>query len=299
MEKVLVLMSTYNGNKYLNTQIDSVLTQDGVEVSLLVRDDGSSDNTVNILENYSKNNLLIWYKGENLGSARSFLDLINKAPKSDYYAFCDQDDFWEKDKLQIAIRKLKHHSTPCLYYGVPNLVDEDLNRIESSSNMYENMTTFSSALINSKATGCTMVFNNALMNILKIGHPEYITMHDGWVHKVCLAIGGEVIFDPDVHILYRQHKKNVVGVSNTFMSRTFLYFREFKESTCLRSMMIKSILLDYENMMSDENKYNALLVSNYKKNIISKLNVIFNKDIRTNYFVRNFLFKISILLGKF
>lgn len=299
MEKVLVLMSTYDGEKYLKTQIDTVLAQEGVEASLLVRDDGSSDNTMDILEDYSKRNLLTWYKGENLRSARSFMDLIKKAPKFDYYAFCDQDDFWEIDKLQIAVEKLKTHSGPCLYYGAPRLVDEELNRIESSSNMYENMTTFPSALINSKATGCTMVFNDMLMNILRRGNPEHITMHDGWVHKVCLAIGGEVIFDPDVHILYRQHTNNVVGVSNSIKSRILLYFKEFKESDCLRSNMIKSILLDYENIMPIDNKKKALLVSNYNTSVISKLKVLFSKDIRTDYFIRNILFKLSILFGKF
>lgn len=299
MEKVLVLMSTYNGEKYIRTQVDTVLAQEGVETALLVRDDGSSDNTMDILEEYSQRNLLTWYKGGNLRSARSFMDLIEKAPKYDYYAFCDQDDYWLIDKLQIAVEKLKTHYGPCLYYGAPRLVDEELNSLESSSNMYEKMTTFSSALINSKATGCTMVFNDMLMNILRRGNPEHITMHDGWVHKVCLAIGGEVIFDPDVHILYRQHTNNVVGVSNSIKSRILLYFKEFKESDCLRSKMIKSILLDYEDIMPIDNKKNALLVSNYNTSFISKLKVLFSKDIRTDYFIRNILFKLSIFLGKF
>ena len=93
MDKVVILMSTYNGGRYLENQIESLLNQDGVEVEILARDDGSKDRTLKILEEYkeAKSNFN-FYIGKNLGPAGSFLDLMKHAPEADFYALCDQDD---------------------------------------------------------------------------------------------------------------------------------------------------------------------------------------------------------------
>ena len=100
--KVCVLISTYNGEKFLDEQIASILAQKGVEVDILVRDDGSSDMTCSLLERWQKEGKLKWYKGENLGFARSFMNLLKTASVYDYYAFCDQDDVWLPEKLKKA-----------------------------------------------------------------------------------------------------------------------------------------------------------------------------------------------------
>ena len=95
MNKILILMSTYNGEKYLSEQLNSLLLQENVNIKILIRDDGSTDNTHKILNFYSSNYPNIsWYTGENKGPALSFMDLLFNAPESDYYAFCDQDDVW-------------------------------------------------------------------------------------------------------------------------------------------------------------------------------------------------------------
>ena len=105
--KVLVLMSTYNGEKYLREQIDSILGQRGVEVSLLVRDDGSTDATLTTLDEYKESGRLDYYCGNNLGPARSFMHLLQNAPASDFYAFSDQDDKWMDDKLSPPLPRWK------------------------------------------------------------------------------------------------------------------------------------------------------------------------------------------------
>ena len=105
--KVCVLISTYNGERFLEEQIASIIAQKGVEVDILVRDDGSSDMTCSLLERWQKEGKLKWYKGENLGFARSFMNLLKTASGYDYYAFCDQDDIWLEDKLQRAVAALE------------------------------------------------------------------------------------------------------------------------------------------------------------------------------------------------
>ena len=108
MEKVCVLMSTYNGEKYLKEQLDSILNQNSIIVDILIRDDGSTDKTLNILDEYNKKyNNIRYYTGENLKSAKSFLDLLFTAGEYDYYSFSDQDDVWDRDKLLVAVSKLK------------------------------------------------------------------------------------------------------------------------------------------------------------------------------------------------
>lgn len=299
MNKVTVLLSTYNGEKYIEEQLDSLLAQQGVEVFVLVRDDGSTDNTTNILKKYENEGKLKWYTGENLHPAKSFMDLVMHAPESAYYAFCDQDDYWIDDKLIIAIQHLEKcdASVPALYYGSPRLVDVNLEPIPNPRKLLQNMTTYGSSLVNSNATGCTMVFNNALLKKLVEKQPDYIPMHDAWLHKVCLAVGGTVCFDKDVHILYRQHSNNVIGISNTKIGMIKSYLRKIRKRKNSGNKTVRSLYDCYENEMSEENKKLSLLAINYQNSLFDKLRLLFNSKIKTAYFSRNLLFRINVLMN--
>ena len=105
--EVLVLLSSYNGEKYIKEQIDSILTQKNITVKLFIRDDGSTDATRNILKEYEKYSNCVVVFGDNIGAANSFLWLIQNAHSSGYYAFSDQDDIWDRDKLSSAISIIK------------------------------------------------------------------------------------------------------------------------------------------------------------------------------------------------
>ncbi len=212
MRKVLVLMSTYNGEKFIREQLDSLFAQKEVEASVLVRDDGSSDSTLAILDEYRVKYPLDYYTGDNLKPARSFMHLLFQAPDCDYYAFCDQDDVWDSGKLSAAVKALSRTDKPAMYYCAMTLVDEHLKPIGA----YFRPESFTrslaaSCLFGDEIAGCTMVFNRALMQEVRLYEPDYLTMHDGWVHRVCLAVGGEVYADSTPYILYRQHGGNVVG----------------------------------------------------------------------------------------
>ena len=104
MKKILVLMSTYNGEKYVDTQIKSVLNQKNVNVKIYIRDDGSSDKTVDIIKKYNDERIT-FFEGQNKGATDSFFELIKKAPLDfDYYAFCDQDDYWEDNNYTVQFQ---------------------------------------------------------------------------------------------------------------------------------------------------------------------------------------------------
>ena len=203
MRNILVLMSTYNGEKYLKEQIDSILAQKNVEVTIRVRDDGSTDGTIRILEEYQKCGKLNWYSSTNMGPAKSFLDLVYNAPlKYDYYAFCDQDDYWKEDKLYKAIERLEHFDDkPALYHCELEIVDENLEHIKMTRNC--NKTKFiDQTLMVFYIPGCTMVFNNCLMRKIQERKPEFdlITMHDCWLYYICLGIGGKIISDKNAYM---------------------------------------------------------------------------------------------------
>ena len=298
---VIVLLSTYNGERFLREQIDSILKQKNVDVRLFVRDDGSSDSTISILEEYQNHGYLSFYTGENKRPAQSFMDLVYSSPDAPYYAFCDQDDYWIDDKLEIAVNKLEREDKdiPCLYYGMPRIVDEKLCILQPQPKTSETMTTFESCLVNSKATGCTMVFNEKLASILKLAKPDYVLMHDAWVHKVCLALEGKVIFDPDVHILYRQHNGNVVGAPKNLREKLDLYLNEFKKADQMRSRCIKSLVESYGNLMTPEKLEEAKIVAYYRDSISKTMRLLFNKRIKTNYWKRNVMYKGAVLFRRF
>lgn len=215
MNKVLVLLSTYNGEKYLRTQLESLKNQEGVELSVLVRDDGSKDSTLQILNEYSHKMNLSYEAAENKGSTRSFMELVRQCPGDyDYYAFCDQDDYWHNDKLITAIERLEMFDMdkPTLYYSGQQLVDADMKLIynhvlDDKRNVYAN------AIFNQMA-GCTSVFNQALMKYVKQvfdneGAPGF---HDSVIYRICVLADGYIICDPEGKIDYRQHGSNVVGL---------------------------------------------------------------------------------------
>ena len=301
MKKVIVLLSTYNGALYLNQQLKSLTEQVGVEIEVLVRDDGSSDSTLEILRKWSTKMNLHWYTGENLGPAMSFMDLMRHAPDSEYYALCDQDDVWLKDKLHIAVEKMKqiNFNGPVLYYGVPRIVDKELEYLKQSERAKEKMLTFSSAAINSNATGCTMVFNRDLLRHVISKEPSYIGMHDAWIHKVCVIFRGKLIFDDDVHILYRQHANNAIGISTKKITRIKNHIKSLKQKSCARSRIIESLYDCYKDAMRYEDAQICKCIIDYKTSIAKRLSLAFNYKIHTVYPDRNLLFRLAVLLGAF
>ena len=178
--RLAVLLSSYNGEKFIARQLDSILSQQGeFALELIVRDDGSTDATCAILQEYADAGKLRWYTGENLKPAKSFLHLLQNAPGYDYYAFCDQDDYWHPGKLCAALDTIKHCTGPAIACANARLVDGELNPL--GRNVYKRppRTDFYSLLVGSNIIGCTMVFNQAAARLVQEKPlPEEIFMHD-------------------------------------------------------------------------------------------------------------------------
>lgn len=299
MEKVLVLMSTFNGEKYLEEQIESILNQQEVEVDILVRDDGSSDKTKEILNNYQKQGKLTWYTGENLKSAGSFLNLIyNCNDGYKYYALSDQDDFWKEKKIINAINKLEENEQDkeLMYFCDKEIVDENLNIIENKEVKYVN--NFKCAMVRNIATGCTIVFNNKLLKTLKDYKIENIyCMHDSWIYRVCLAVDGVAIYDNRKNIMYRQHSNNVLGAKEDVIKMLRRRMDSFFHCKHLRRNCAIELLNGYEKRISSDKKEYLNCFVNYQKSIKSKYKLLKYNN-KTEDSKMNKIFKICVLINR-
>lgn len=199
MESLQVLLATYNGSAYLAEQLESILAQTYPEISIFARDDGSQDNTLQILRHYADTASLVWEAGENIGVKRCFHHLLKTCPDADYYAYCDQDDVWESDKIQRAVTQLQDipRAQPALYFTQTALVDATLQPLNIIQPVISRDTGFRNALVQNVVTGCTLVMNHAARQLLLKVDPDWdkIRMHDWWAYLLVSAYG-TIIFDP-------------------------------------------------------------------------------------------------------
>ena len=287
---IIILLSTYNGHKYVSEQIESILHQDIIaddryDVRLLVRDDGSSDNTLEIVSGYSSDIDISIIRGSNVGPSRSFWELIKIAPDADYYAFCDQDDVWFPDKLSRAIKHLEEcdNSISQLYCSAVQWTDKDLKPIHVTKRK-KHYTDFAHALVYSLSQGCTFVFNYTAVQLARKYDfdREYNEYHDWLMHKI-VAMMGNVFFDEKPTMYYRQHGNNVIGAKNEGILgipgriRRFLSSSEGVRSKTAESLY--SVYNDYLMNNPEEERYVRML-ANYKNSRYERWQFIREKAFR-------------------
>jgi len=267
---VHVLLSTYNGEKYLKPLLDSVLQQNYIIVNLFIRDDGSSDSTVSIIKSYINNypSRVIFLStsgsSKNLGPKASFLYLLEnlKISEGEYIAFCDQDDIWEPNKLFTAFTFLKDfpQQRPALYCSSTKMVDENLTFIKSWPDPPTKEVTLYNVLLENIAVGCTMVFNRATFIAYKDYKPHNVSniiMHDWWM-LIIAATFGNVVFDKDSYISYRQHSNNAIGgENNSGLSKSFSKIYRYLHGTNnqIVSRQATEFLNSFSKKISEEDLY--------------------------------------------
>lgn len=279
--KVLILMGTYNGENYLRQQLDSIFNQTYSNIEVLVRDDGSSDETLLLLDQYAKQYPIKIIKGDNKGAFENFCELIKIAPPCDLYAYCDQDDVWTENKIEKAVQAINNiegGELPVLYIHSEFLTDKDLHPYKQTDVNSEGCAnSLSLGIVRNICQGSACVFNHYLMNKLK-KIPKNITyMHDWWTYLVCLSYGGLVLTDSTPLIFYRQHDANVVGASKSICNRTISRLK----AICLRSghersENCKKILEVYGNSLMPTQRGVLLKVSQYRMSIWNTFSLLFD-----------------------
>lgn len=303
---ITILMALYNCENYVKEQVESLFNQSYKNWKLIIRDDCSNDNAVNIIKKYETeypDKIKIIEGTENIGACQNFNKLL-ECSHSDYIMFCDCDDFWMPQKIEVTLKHMiKTESiygsdTPILVHTDIKVADKDLNILSESLWNYQNIDpekglTLNTLLIRNTITGCTIMINKKLME-LALPIPKETIMHDWWLALVA-ATFGKISFIKEPTILYRQHGMNDIGAKDWGLKYILGIFNQ--------SQYIKSRLLEKQKQA------NAFL-NRFKKYLKEKdlflLNIFsdFNKYSflkRRYYFIKYKFFDIGIFrnLGMF
>ena len=224
-ERVAILLATFNGERHLSKQLDSILMQDHRDWVIFASDDGSSDRTLSILDEFRAKagpDRLVLLEGPRAGYAANFVSLLHQSSVTgDFYAFCDQDDWWEPNKLSRALEWIRQQPAdrPALYCGRTRLIDVE-GRSVGYSPLFARKPGFGNALAQSLAGGNTMLLNAATRELM-MQAPEGlpVTSHDWWAYLVVTGCGGSVHYDAVPTVGYRQHEANLIGSNAGIVSR--------------------------------------------------------------------------------
>jgi glycosyltransferase involved in cell wall biosynthesis len=309
---VIILLSTYNGGAFLKQQLDSLFNQTYCGFEVFVRDDGSSDDTLQILSTY---NVTLLPDTNNLGAKRSFEALLNYATEhssAEYFMFCDQDDVWHEDKVEKTYLKMKsleqqHGDMPLLVHTDLEVVDEALNTIAPSMWQYEytlpEKNSLNRLLIQNTITGCTAMINRSLAEkCLRI--PDAAIMHDWWMGLVASQFG-EIGYIENAAIKYRQHGKNSIGAKGFKVNILrhilgLIVGLVFRDQSYLKGMQVnfdqaRSFLEVFQGELDDSSK--ALLtdfITLGEKSFFQRRIVIYRHRLLKQGFLRNLTLFIKI-----
>ena len=240
MDMVSIVMTTYNGEKYLAEQIDSILSSTHENFKLYIIDDGSQDSTMAILAGYEKqypDKIHISQNKTNMGVTLNFLNAISRMTAS-YIMLCDQDDVWRKDKIARTLKRMKQMEVqfgkelPVAVFTDAYVVDNKLNIIHESffrsGRLNPGLTDLPHLLMENKLIGCTVMINQAVRRVLQSKPlPVKARFHDGWLGLIAASMG-KISFIKEQTLLYRQHEANVVG-NRGFTAYIFNRIRNLKE----------------------------------------------------------------------
>lgn len=286
-EYIAVLLSAYNGEKYIRPQIDSILNQKiDLNLQLIVRDDGSSDRTAEIVKEMAKtDNRIVLIEGKNCGVNSSFFELIKYAsdlPKEyKYFSLADQDDVWDKDKLKVAIEVLRSYENnePALYGSISRPVNENLEPIDHRSKKNKPIT-FYNSIIQNFVAGHTQVMNRALLMMVCKADATKLHGHDAFIVNVAV-LGGNLYYDKTPHASYRQHSGNQLGTSNS--SRVDWIVRRIKrikKGDAFKYATQIEYISDYCNdLMTKEQREEISRFLRCRKNFLTRLGYIVTKKV--------------------
>lgn len=263
-EKIDVLMATYNGEKYLKEQIDSILNQTYKNIQIIISDDCSTDSTREILKQYEQNEKIkIYYQEKNLGYIKNFEFLLRNV-ENDIYMLSDQDDVWKEQKIEKSVEKLKNENLD-LVFGDLEVVDENLNTLYGSFNKFMKLDRKIEKYIDSYKlqylynciTGCTIISRKKLIDkILPLPNNSKYMVHDYWMGLI-VALNGKIGYIKETYIKYRQHGNNQVGIEKKS--------HKFKELEQVRNLFIEVKLGIFTAYVQNEDKFPEKLKKQNKK----------------------------------
>ena len=263
-DKIAILMATYNGEKYICQQIDSILSQTCKDWELYIHDDGSTDNTIAAVESYVEKypDKIHLIDGKSTGGAKYNFFYMFGQVEAPYYMTCDQDDVWLEKKIELTYDKMltieDKADISCLVYTELRVVDSELNTIADTMSGYQSLDchkrTINQFILQNSVTGCTMMVNRALRDkMLRITAIDNTIMHDWWAALVAAQFGKTAFIDEPT-ILYRQHGDNSLGALGinklSYIVRRVWQKKQIQESMRLGRLQAREFAKTY-NLPAD------------------------------------------------
>lgn len=299
-KEVAVVISTYNGEKWIKDQLDSIINQTYKNIKIFVRDDGSKDGTLDILREYSNKGQIILEEGQNIGYIKSFFKVLENAKDFKYYAFCDQDDIWMDFKIERAVEALekKNNNKVLMYFSDYDYYDADMN-FKEHFNGYKKGPSFRNSIVDAITLGtCSVINENAKELILESGS-ENICSHDWWTYFICAGMG-EIIYDRIATIKYRRHGNNVSACGKSFIQLQIYRIKNFIFGDYFK--MVKSQIIKYNEVfydkLSEENKKILSLFTNEKYNFKIALKKVFYPKMFRQNIIDEIMLRFMFLIGK-
>lgn len=265
MCEIDIIMASYNGEKYIKEQIHSILNSSIQDFKINIYDDGSNDATIDILEqleNQYKDKIKVYKNSNNKGVTRNFLEALSTS-SANYIMFCDQDDYWLENKIEITLNKMKdlekkHPNKPLAVFTDTIVVDEGLNTIYPSffkaSNLNPEAISLEKLLMENKLIGCTVMINKEVRQVLNnISLPKEAKFHDHWIALIAASMGVIGYIDKGT-LLYRQHGDNVVGNLNfkNYLKDRIKTIKQQKQSLIVLQKQANEFASLYKDSLSKE-----------------------------------------------
>lgn len=308
MSNIDILMASYNSEKYIESQINSILNQTYTDYHIYINDDLSTDNTFNILQKYKmqyNNQISVYQNSKNFGIKDNFSILMEQS-NANYIMFADHDDVWFKDKIEITYNKMLtlekqfSPSAPILIFTDKMVTDCNLKLIKSSHNKSEKLNvqniSLNRLLMSNVVSGCTIMINKSLKEICRNINKNAI-MYDYWITLVAAAFGYIGYIDKPT-MFYRQHNKNAFGAKSYFLKYALMRLKEGKIN------MRQSV---YKNIIQAENFYTQYepILSKYNKEILKEFISLKNKKhfsfintiIRNNFYKSGFIRNVGLFFA--
>lgn len=299
-KKVAVVLSTYNGEKYIKNQLDSILNQTYKNIEIYVRDDGSKDNTVEILKEYEKRGNIKLYPKENVGFIKSFFDCLSFCDNADYYAFCDQDDEWFEDKIERAVKKLneRNKEIPLLYFADYDFYDDNMQFI-SSSKSHKYGPSFRNAIVDCITLGINTVINKTTRDLMVNSGIQKSCGHDWTAYMICSSMG-EVIYEKVSTLKYRRTGKNVSPGGKGFFAFQIWRIKKFFVNDYFSN--VREELIEFEelfgNKLSEEDKKLLSMFTNKKYCFVNSIKKFFYPKRFRQKTIDELMLRFIFLIGK-
>ena len=277
MEKVDILLATYNGEKYLKEQLDSILSQTYSNFRLLISDDCSTDSTRKILEKYKQKDerIQLFFQDKNIGIIKNFEFLLKKV-ENKYYMFSDQDDIWKEYKIEKSIKKIEEDDADLVYSDL-EVVDEKLNvkyesywKLKGFYKKIKKYNNFQSLYLNNYITGCTIISKKELINtFIPIPNKSKYVLHDYWISLI-LSQNGKISYIEEPLIKYRQHKKNNIGSKKKS--------EELKSLDEIRKLFIEVKKEHFSTFIENEDKFKSQEIRDLNKKSLEYFEMLEKKN---------------------